>query len=1715
VAKGRSRQRRTVSGGQVIEKAVHPSFAVMADSPAGRGTDVQVRPFALMEAIQAATGEVYGQFAGLPRDAQDDSAFGPMSPLVPEAIDDLNGVGRTDPRAFQYQVGWNLPGNGNREVPWQVLRASANGIGVLRRCIEVRKKHVRTLKWVFGVTEDAINDAYEADSSKGKLEAERRLRERLLPEMNRLRQFWRKPWKSNDVDMGQWINGVMEDYEVLDGVAIFPRKTYGGDVYDLEIIDATTIKPLLDAHGRRPIAPHPAFQQILYGFPRGEWTASAEYDEEGNALISNAYAASELYYRRENFRSFSPYGFSPTEMALFDARLYLQRQKWMLAEYDDGSTPLTWIETAESADGKTMTLTQQRLWEKAFNAKHGGQTRERMRAKVLPHGWTPHQMTTVDERYKPEYDLHLIKLLCSYYGVTIAELGFTEPTGLGNQSWHEGQAEVTGKLGLRPDTEVMTDIVNDLSRQFLKMPAELEFRFVDPAAANTAERETVLAGQRTRGTISMNEERQELGQSLLPFAEADMYFLTTPTGPIFLEGAYDRAQQAVEQAKMTAQAQVMGTAGKLEIEHKRIEDGQAARAEGRDFAREQFQAQQEADGATDAQKSAELMAFRNWRRRHPEDEPKRPFIFKFVTPGDGWPELESLTPAVVDFGPDWQWIIEDDLTKSAMSWLEWNAKHPNRPRDASGRWVKASALIHALQDEGKRGKKTGRGVDAPSTVQGVDDFKERAEAFIAEHKPKPITDVRGRVWEHRSRDLFVHEGKAWTREMIEGVKPLDIDAARAELARLEHIQANPGDFSAKENQWANGRIGYVRADIALYESQHSKPDKPTPDELVARARARQASIDSARARAQHLAEIQELRINEATPETIRHRMAASARDRGIAGDPIVAHLDRSLEGDMEGALGTAAAAWGLKRIGDERMVPFVRGEHKMVYGRQPEQGTFTHLVRPGYRFKHGSEDLVIEQALVDQATPDEVKHFKIETGRVPGERIASHEQPKVPKREGGAKRGDLLVAEQRHPDMWRADFSKESVRPEYPVFEITSVTREGKPKMLRDVQWGSPPRPVERILGLDLMRSHVIPGDRVHKESLIEALRLRTYPNSDTPLHHSDLGELRTVILEHVIAEDVTKAAQADDADPKAQPQQPEPVPPDQRWPGWLLDAVIAAIVTEMLLSAMPGLDISALIDSFAHWSRGYRPGDPVPDVMLWIRNLPADVRPDFEAAIRPALRAAHAEGALVGERSAAALIDFARDGGDVREHGGFDIEWDGWTPGHPSAAEALLERGGLERLLYQSNTVIKGIAASRLDELGRVLGRGLANGDAPDKIARDIRRDVLNNPAWAKRVAITETNRAMSWAAVIGYRNAGLKYKGWITAYDQRVCMICHNNEWEAPGVPRIVPIDELFPSGDPWPPAHPHCRCAPIPVFDPFGERDVTKSVMSWLEWNAKHPKHPRISSGRFGDGPSVPGMDRHQVAPAMREGLARVGRGGPLSPDVREQISSAFTGRFGNMATKDVSVKVNEDSDIEIKGLIYAHGGQEVGQFMRTIRIWTDQPPEAHHDWLSLEADIQGQGFAQEFNAHLYEHYRQWGIEEVHLAANIDVGGYAWARAGFDWAHRNAHRGPRHSLLNISPFARLRDFVHPPLPVQRADDEPESWDAADVIPADRLEEQRAVARQMYERFTSTHYGAEDWPTPYELSVLGRWPGAGKDDWWIGKAILMGSSWAGVRKL
>src|SRR5690348_12439909 len=201
----------------------------------------------------------------LPRDTFP-YAFGPGIALQPAPLDPVRrDTGRAEPRISEYDVSWNLPDAGNRHrlVPWKTLRDAADHIPLFRRCIETRKNETVAIAWDITVSKRAVQTAQRADPGKPRADVEEDLRRRLDPEIDRCEKFWQMPDVGNGYTFAEWLGQFLEEHYVLDALAIYPRYTYGGDLYSLEILDGSTIKPLLDNRGGRPAPPHPAYQQIV------------------------------------------------------------------------------------------------------------------------------------------------------------------------------------------------------------------------------------------------------------------------------------------------------------------------------------------------------------------------------------------------------------------------------------------------------------------------------------------------------------------------------------------------------------------------------------------------------------------------------------------------------------------------------------------------------------------------------------------------------------------------------------------------------------------------------------------------------------------------------------------------------------------------------------------------------------------------------------------------------------------------------------------------------------------------------------------------------------------------------------------------------------------------------------------------------------------------------------------------------------------------------------------------------------------------------------------------------------------------------------------------------------------------------------------------------------------------------------------------------------
>jgi hypothetical protein len=476
--------------------------------------------------------------AALSRDPYDNIAFGPGVPLFPAPIDPPLASGRPAPRRSQFPVSVNLETTPARAVPFGVLRDVADQVSVIRACIETRKAGVTGLEWSFGI--DSTRARHLAKrTGRSDYEITADLRDKYADDMDRLHQWWAKPDRINNWTFSEWLGALLEDELVLDAVAIYPHLSLGGDLLALELIDASTIKPLLDHRGAAPQPPLAAFQQILWGFPRGEFSQSppeqvdAEFVSAVYGRVDGVGAATDaLIYKVRNRRMRSPYGFSCTEQAVIDVDLWLKRFEWLRSEYTAGVTP----EMIVKVDA-AMTPEQMRAYEAVFNDELSGRTTQRHRARFLPQGFDPSYPADHDSKFSSDFDLHLIRLMCAAFSVLPTSLGFTPNHGMGGmggQGHQQGEADSQLERGTKPTAQWLTDLVNEVSTAYLGMPPEVTFKFHGLDTEDEQKDAALLQGYVNGGLTTLNEGRDQLSLPRYTFPEANQPLLVTPTGPAWL-----------------------------------------------------------------------------------------------------------------------------------------------------------------------------------------------------------------------------------------------------------------------------------------------------------------------------------------------------------------------------------------------------------------------------------------------------------------------------------------------------------------------------------------------------------------------------------------------------------------------------------------------------------------------------------------------------------------------------------------------------------------------------------------------------------------------------------------------------------------------------------------------------------------------------------------------------------------------------------------------------------------------------------------------------------------------------------------------------------------------------------------------------------------------------------------------------------------------------
>jgi hypothetical protein len=541
--------------------------------------------------------------------------FGPGTPLRPSPINAKNpATGRAEPRLFELPISTNLNVNTAPFVPWKILSDAAD-MPLFRKCIE-RRKSVCDLDFVISVDPKAV--AREAAlSGQHEKDIEATLRRQYTADIARCSDWLQEPDRKNGYDWGAWTRQLMENRLVYDATVVYPKLTFGGDVFAFEVLDGSTVKPLLDEYGGRPLPPFPFAQQVLWGFPRGEFVADT-VTVDGQTLVPGGMASDQLLYERTIVRPKTPYGMSATEIALLDGILWMRRMGWLLAEYTEGVTGAM-IEVGPEVD---WTVEQWKDYARGLNDMLRGDASERLAFSMLPPGTKAALTPEVAERYKPDMDLFLVKLVAGDFGLPASEVGFTEAGALG-ASFHEGEEDILNRQTRRPDADWLGRIATRLMVRHQHMPDVLAVQVLGLESEDEAAADAVALSRLQSGRTTLNQDNARRGEPPYDFPEADMPMLQTGRGVVFLEGS--SAQGPPGTLIGPAIADPMGNAepGTVSGNGRQVALGGGAPAAPDD---------DDEEPPAPAAKSVERAALRKWLAKHPS--PPRPFACKALTASD-------------------------------------------------------------------------------------------------------------------------------------------------------------------------------------------------------------------------------------------------------------------------------------------------------------------------------------------------------------------------------------------------------------------------------------------------------------------------------------------------------------------------------------------------------------------------------------------------------------------------------------------------------------------------------------------------------------------------------------------------------------------------------------------------------------------------------------------------------------------------------------------------------------------------------------------------------------------------------------------------------------------------------------------------------------------------------------------------------------------------
>ena len=403
----------------------------------------------------------------------------PITPVHPE---------KAEPRLFDYVPGYNIAITPRtfEDLQFSALRGLARSWDVAALCIQRNIDDLRQLRWeirpkaVPGMDRDAVK------SRRTRLEAVRA----------EVEGFWMTPDQQHS--WSSWVHQFYTDMYEVDAACLYLQPARDGSLYAVQLVDGTTIAPLVDERGRQPSPPEPAYRQIIRGLPWTMYMADLELPPEDRTLnFDRAHMVYEPFWGRSD----SPYGHPPMEWIMLTVQRALARQVLDYRLYSDGTTAFDFWKMPDSWTSAQIAELQT-AWDSLQSA-----ARERARLRFMPGG----SNSGLEHGFlepKTEGEEFLLHVGCAAFNRSPMEMGFIRASGgagLGGKGVAKEQGAAANK-GVRAAAYHLKGIIDRITG--LHFSAELEIVFPELEDIEDAETRAKAEDIRLRnGSIGIDEVR--------------------------------------------------------------------------------------------------------------------------------------------------------------------------------------------------------------------------------------------------------------------------------------------------------------------------------------------------------------------------------------------------------------------------------------------------------------------------------------------------------------------------------------------------------------------------------------------------------------------------------------------------------------------------------------------------------------------------------------------------------------------------------------------------------------------------------------------------------------------------------------------------------------------------------------------------------------------------------------------------------------------------------------------------------------------------------------------------------------------------------------------------------------------------------------------------------------------------------------------------------